>query len=259
MRNHLLENAQYYAKELGWYVFPIRPKRKEPLTAHGWKDATTDRQQIKQWWRRWPNANIAVACSRSNLFVLDIDGEKAYRTLRKLEGEFGVLPDTCVVQTARGEHFYFDPGNRQLRNTAGKLGRGLDTRGIGGYVLVPPSVHPTGHEYTWKAHPDTVEVAPAPEWLVKLMVTESQRDRSPGVRRRQAPMVSDEMIREGTRNHMITRMAGSMLRRYIDPEEVLDMCRKANEARCQPPLHENEVERIVNSICGSELRRRRGR
>jgi hypothetical protein len=59
-----LEYALAYARE-GFAVFPCKPRdKKPPLTAHGFIDATRDEAQIRQWWTRWPNANVAIATGR---------------------------------------------------------------------------------------------------------------------------------------------------------------------------------------------------
>ena len=83
--------ALAYAR-CGWPVFPCQPGGKEPATRHGFRDATTDRQQIASWWRRQPAANVAIATGQPGPDVLDIDqhgpagnGFTAYRQLRAAE------------------------------------------------------------------------------------------------------------------------------------------------------------------------------
>ena len=70
--NGLLRAALAYAV-LGWAVFPCKPRGKEPLTRHGFKDATTDGVVIESWWRRWPDANIGVATGHGTFCALDVD------------------------------------------------------------------------------------------------------------------------------------------------------------------------------------------
>jgi hypothetical protein len=129
---------------------PCASPCKHPLTAHGLKAATTDAATIRQWWVRWPHANIGVATGR-RLLVLDVDGDDAAESLRQLEREHGELPATASVRTGRpgGEHrWYRLPDGIVVRNASGKtLGTGIDVRGDGGYVCAPPSVHYTGVRY----------------------------------------------------------------------------------------------------------------
>ena len=169
----LLDAALTYA-ELGWYVFPCNPLNKRPLTEHGVKDATVDETTIRTWWgSKWPSAMIAVATGTiSGLLVLDIDidagrginGEEALS--RRLNGN--ALPEELTsVRTPRGgRHIYFAyPEGRVIRNSAGKLGKGLDVRAQGGYVICPPSVNGDGIEYRWDPEQWGV-LYPAPEWLL---------------------------------------------------------------------------------------------
>jgi hypothetical protein len=165
-REDLLAAALHYAT-LGWAVFICRPRTKEPGNKHSFKEATTNPETIKRLWRYWP-ANIAVATGpQSRLFVLDVDGEVGAQSLRELEFQHGRLPDTLRSFSSRGPHYWFATENHPIPNSAEKIAPKLDIRGDGGYVLAPPSVHPSGAIYRWLTPPDT-PILPAPEWLVKL-------------------------------------------------------------------------------------------
>ena len=154
----------------GWPVFPAHGK--VPLTEHGHKDGTTDAHQVTQWWRRWPNANVAAHVPDS-LIVVDVDPRAdGHLTLAALEAEHGCLPATLTVKTGGhpgGRHYYFLRPPGALSNGAGKLGPGLDVKLAGkGYTIVPPSVHPeTGRPYEW-LDPEC-PVARMPAWLTALL------------------------------------------------------------------------------------------
>jgi hypothetical protein len=123
----MIRHALALAKQ-GMAVFPCRCRDKIPATAHGLKDATTDLEQIRAWWDLDPNFNVAIATGAiSKIFVVDVDGPDAERELRRLE-----LPATVEAITARGRHLYFKHPNAPVRNTAGKIAPGVDTRGDGG-------------------------------------------------------------------------------------------------------------------------------
>jgi Bifunctional DNA primase/polymerase, N-terminal len=103
---------------------------KHPLTPHGVKDATTDRDQIKAWWAEWPDANIGLAPGREpDILVLDIDPRHGgNRRLRRLETKLGALPTTVTAKTGGGgRHLFFKhPSFKVRKDTAGKLlGRGI--------------------------------------------------------------------------------------------------------------------------------------
>lgn len=132
----------------GWAVFPLQPAGKQPRTTHGLHDATSDPRRIRAWWAACPTANVGLATGR--LVVLDVDGEEGRASLAALEADRGPLPPTLRASTARGAHLYFlAPPGPAIPNSAGRLGRGLDVRGEGGYVVAPPSVHPDGPTYRW--------------------------------------------------------------------------------------------------------------
>lgn len=166
--SRLGEAALAYAAK-GKPVFPIKPGGKTPLTPNGFKDATTDPEKVAWWWSgvRWPDANIGMPTgAASGFLVLDVDGAPGYESLAKLEAEHGQALDTLESGTpSGGAHLWFvDPGG--IGNSAGKLGPGLDVRGDGGYVLVPPSVRPEGR-YEWCEDPAPAMEVPA--WLLALL------------------------------------------------------------------------------------------
>lgn len=126
----------------GWHVFPCGPD-KAPLTRHGEKDASADEATICDWWRRWPDAMVGVACGPSGLVVVDVDvkGDKPGPFhLRRLEGAHGELPLTYTVRTpSGGVHYYFQrpelpPGHR-IPQAVDRPARGIDVRADTGYIV----------------------------------------------------------------------------------------------------------------------------
>lgn len=162
-KTDLAEAAAAYARA-GWPVFPLDGK--EPIRgSHGFKDATTDLDTVARWWTRLPDANIGTGIP-ATLCVVDVDAKAGgLDTLHQLENSDGV-PETLTVHTGGGGlHLYFlNPGG-ELRQTAGGLGDGIDTRIPGkGYTVLPPSVHPSGIRYEW--HDENTTPAPMPRWMV---------------------------------------------------------------------------------------------
>ena len=165
--NEFLQAALRYA-ELGWHVFPLAPGQKTPITSHGVKDATTDKNQIKKWWAKWPNANIALACGKtSGVYVIDVDifttgdvnGRESLR-------EFPSLPTTISQNTPRGGfHAFFKTENSPANRNSFRPG--IDIRGDGYYVVIAPSVlrkihpHPNGGKYTWVKGQSPWDILPA--------------------------------------------------------------------------------------------------
>lgn len=243
----LLDAAIAYARR-GWRVFPCRPRGKAPLTPHGVKDATTDPETIRRWWRRWPEANIGLACGASGLAVLDVDpragGDESLRDLLQRLGREAL--ETVTAETGGGGlHLYFR-SRGGARCSAGALGEGLDVKADGGYVIAPPSVHPNGNEYQWAYgySPDERAVAPLPTALAELMAKPAGRS---------APATGgEERIAEGQRNATLASLAGAMRRRGMTAEAIEAALLAENARRCDPPLETDEVRRIAASIARYE-------
>ena len=250
----MLKTARALA-EKGMAVFPCLPRDKRPATPHGVKDATTDPIEIENWWQQEPHFNVAIATGAvSGVFVIDIDGVDAEAELRKLEARHGELPATVESITARGRHLFFKCPEKPLRNSASKIASGIDVRATGGYVIAPPSVHPSGKRYCWSVDSATTFAA-APAWLLSIIA-------EPGNGTAAAAAVSEwrdlvrQRVAEGQRNTAATRIAGHLLRRYVDPVVVLELMLGWGATRCTPPLPPDEITQIVNSVAGRELARR---
>ena len=160
--------ALAYARR-GVPVFPCEPLGKRPLTRDGFLDASADAGVVGRWWSRWPGANIGVPTGeRSGLLVLDVDPrDGGAASLTQLEEVLGPLPRTTRARTGGGgEHVFFRyPGpTQEVRNSASWVGPGIDVRGEGGYVIVPPSR--TEGAYGWT---ERAPLAEAPSWLLGRM------------------------------------------------------------------------------------------
>lgn len=181
MNRSLSEWAELYAERMGWAVFPLRPRTKEPATANGFHAAERDPESVRGLWQaHGGGCNIGLRTGpASGVFVLDVDGAapksgglRGPEALAALEARFLPLPATRRVETsAGGFHLYFAwPSGRELRNrariTLDGQRSGLDCRADGGYVVLPPSVHPSGTVYAWG--PERT-IAEAPPWLLDLI------------------------------------------------------------------------------------------
>ena len=166
-----LPNALSYARQ-GIPVFPCDPNDKTPCCMRGFHAAITDENQIRTWWLQYyPNSMIGTPCgSPSGFWVLDVDidaskGIDGEASLLKLTAEHGLLPETRISATPRGGEQYFFNWNKDfdIHNSASKISVGLDVRGAGGYVIMPPSVRADGVAYRWL---NSLPPADAPQWLI---------------------------------------------------------------------------------------------
>jgi hypothetical protein len=241
----LLAKAALAYAALGWRVHPCRLRDKRPMLPRWQGRAAAEPDQIAQWWHETPDANIGVACGpASGIIVLDIDGAEGEAALAALEARHGPLPELYPMQwtgSGRGwQAFFLCPDGRTIRNSAGRLGPKLDTRGDGGYVIVPPSVHPSGGIYRWAddREPWLIPPEPAPAWLIDLLdpsvATHEPRGewqaphRDAGQDRRALKALESELALvavapEGGRNSQLNRSAHALFRfESLSPSVVAD-------------------------------------
>lgn len=229
---------------LGWPIFPLKPEGKDPLTEHGFKDATLNESQAREWWTKWPNANIGAPMGY-RCFAVDFDigrgGEESYEHLVNQHGRF---PDTLEQVTGGGgRHLFFSMPDFLVPNTKDYLAPGVESRAKGNYVVLSPSVHPvTKRRYVWDGARELEEqpIAPAPAWLL---------DRLKNYKARVAPLgksVAVEIV-SGRRNDTLFKLACSQRRKGLTEGEILATLRAVNQARCRPPLEDGELRPIAGS------------
>jgi putative DNA primase/helicase len=239
---NLLEAALSYAA-IGIPVFPCRLNKK-PYTQHGFLDATCDEQQIRAWWKKWQEASIGVPSgTASGFIVIDVDPRHGgNEPLIELEKEYGALPPTLEAKTGGGgRHLFFVYRDLNVRNSAGVLGPGIDVRGEGGYVILPPSPHPSGTDYEWVNGGQSPEHLPL-SWEALLTKPDAAAGAS----------VTGNKILAGQRNQTLTSLAGAMRRKNASEESILKALLAENESRCNPPLLEREIQTIARSISSYE-------
>ena len=232
----------------GWSVVPLRRHDKRPLIDwERFQDERASPATVAEWYRRWPDANVGVVTGQiSNLVVLDVDPQHGGdASIEHLQHRFGPLPVTVEATTGGGgRHFYFAHPGRLVRNRTG-LAQGIDVRGDGGYVVAPPSVHPSGRRYAWLpgCSPAETALAALPRWVFV---------RSGGPRlgrsRDEWRRLVREGVPEGQRNSTIASLTGHLLWHGVDAEVALEMLLAWNRMRCRPPLDDAEVAQFVTNI-----------
>jgi hypothetical protein len=186
-----------------------------------------------------------------------VDGGPAETALRKLEEAHGEFPPTVEAITPRGRHIYFRYPPASVRNSASKLADGIDIRGEGGFVIAPPSIHPSGRRYCWSVDSANAFAEPPQRLLDRVAEFQNGNGKSATLPSEWRELVTTG-VNEGNRNEQITRLTGLLLRRYVDPFVTLQLMKSWNATHCRPPLPPEDVEVIVGSIAGRELRRRGG-
>ena len=262
--DNLTQALKYHS--LGWSIFPLKPGSKKPhpqllprkkdypelfpdLSAEEadkptWKPYQVEQvseDQVGKWWSDDPGAGIAVVLGKvsGGLVVFDFDGDGADQ-LAKDNGLY--LPPTAISKTGGGGHhfLYYSP-DRLATTTALLQGDGchIELRAEGSYIVLPPSIHPTGTAYEWATPPE--EITDLPGHICKAVLEAGSSHQGSA-----APV--PEKITEGQRNIQLTSLAGSLRRRGLPQATITQALLAVNAEQCDPPLPPEEVTSIGQSV-----------
>jgi hypothetical protein len=253
-KNQFLEAALFYALRLGWPVFPVKARsKKPPLTKNGCLDASTNEKQIRLWWEIHPTANVAVRTGLS-FWVLDIDPKNGGdQSLMRLVGQHGPLRDTLMQKTGGGgpQRFYLQPEQTVIIGKAPVYDDypGIDTRGQNNYVVVEPSIHPSGNKYAWDTIRETIldePIEPADPWLIEWVLGATHPASANGQRR---PFQLPEKIPHGSQQKYLVSLAGKMRAAWLGYDEIVEVLWEVNQKRCEKPGPRNHIEQYARSVC----------
>jgi len=216
MLNHVLE----YSTRHDWHLFPIfYIKRtgqcscnnkdcdragKHPIPKNGCQAATADGALLRQMWKANPHANIGMATGHNGIVVVDVDSagnKKGDASLAQLELDHGALPATLATRTGSGGRHYFFHTTTPIKNSTSKVAKDIDIRGIGGYVILPPSNHKSGNKYEWL---NDLPIAEMPPWLENLCL----------------PVIAHDTLQQEVLNdtNKLTFQQAEQLLNYIDAD-----------------------------------------
>src|SRR5262249_39423659 len=171
------------------------------------------------------------------IWVLDLDGATGEKSLRTLVEQHGVITSQFTVKTGTGWHLYFLwPPTVEIRNSASKIGEGLDVRGDGGYVLAPGSVHPSGAIYTSSQNANVPE---APDWLLQLAASPARKGR--------LTADSNHGRGPGQRHERLIHIIGRMLKDGMGQAAILAGVLAENET-FNPPKPEEDVRNLIADV-----------
>jgi hypothetical protein len=260
----MIQEAVTLAK-LGFAVFPCHSIRagkctcgksdckspgKHPRTANGFYAAVSDPAAVEKLFDQFSESNIGIATGpASGVWVLDIESEGVHSWAGMLSGH--EQPNTPIVSTGGGGiHIYFRYNGREIRNKEKTGGKAIDVRGIGGYVIAPPSKHISGKPYWWTARAGELSFAEAPAWILDLVTETAKPVSSPLVV--QVQSVPDDLATapgagEGQRHGTALKLIGSAIGRGVDQLEIMRQA-TAWAARCIPPMADDEVLKIVADL-----------
>ena len=240
----LLDAALEYAQQ-GMSVIPLVPKDKKPLI-YSWKEFQSKHMGIgdmKGHWKDSPESNIGIVTGAiSGITVIDIDGQEGLDSLK----DAGIhLPNTHIVKTPKGWHFYYKYNN--LFKTGAGFLKNVDVRNDAGYVVAPPSlVTNKNYEVLETNGGRFSEFGVVPEqFLGKQPKTVQPTDKDSV-----DPWVTDALENgapEGQRDVTATRLAGYFWARGIQ-EDILQSILTGFGEKCTPPMSEVDLARIAKSV-----------
>lgn len=238
-----------------WHIFPVHypqenglcscknpictSQGKHPLTAHGFKDATTDIKQIKEWIKQYPNANWGIRTGReSNLIVLDVDGQKGgFESMSKYQ-----MPFSFYTLTGNGWHAYFKfPKGIEYASSVNIL-TGVDIRANNGYVVAPPSKHINGNFYEIYCND---KLTYPPDCFCELINNKQEQ--------KKVDTKKPDFFFEGQRNNALFRWGIYFVNNHsTNQHRLFAFLKKINQKRCVPPLLNFEVLQITNNILNTK-------
>ncbi len=282
MNNPFLDAALRYAGR-GWHVFPLfgivesrcecqtncGSPGKHPRLSGGLLNASNDERVIKTWWKRWPSSNVGIRTGGvSGIYVIDVDNKRSVdlgngilvsegeNSLREKALDLGSLPDTLTSQTGSGGlHLLYSypitdlekkellvQENATFGNRAGIL-PSVDTRGDGGYIVGPPSLHQSGNLYRWIEEDQPIASLPD-GWMTFLKSSSSESCKI------SLENLDGLIIREGEGRHDWLFRMGAKLRGQNGLEGIALLGALAfyNEAVLRPVLENEEVAHIAESV-----------
>ena len=241
-KEKLLAAALSY-RTMNLSVIPVGSNKRAVIE---WKEFQTRlprEEEIREWFNNPSAKGIAIVTGViSGLVVVDTEAEADIS-----EMDFGTTVES--ISGGGGRHFYYKyPNSRVIGNRAGIRPK-IDIRGEGGYVIVPPSLHPSGGQYKWAKSIEDNAPAELPKWLLEELTQNPT-----------AKALISTPVLEGRRNDTATRYVGKLLTQYKRDEWetiVWEKLKDWNRTEVTPPLDEKELRSILDSISSKEARNRK--
>jgi putative DNA primase/helicase len=255
-----LKTAAAKYASLGWGVIPLHwiledgscscarvdceSEGKHPLGEHGASEPMLDPELVARQWDQTPQANIGLVAGASRKLIVDIDSVAARERFEDIcdLDTFQAMQDAPISKTGKGWHLVYEDPSGDYSPSVGKdADLGIDIRAGVSYIVAPPSIHKSGVEYKWIQN-----APPSPAPMVTRWLDEYIRARKDAKEK----LVVDEstQISQGSRNMMLTELAGAMRRRGFSQVAIEAALLAENQRICKPPLSDREVSNISKSV-----------
>jgi hypothetical protein len=232
------------AARRGWRLHPLRERDKRPLLKNWPLIATSDLIQLSNWLQMYPGCNWGAVCGPdSEFFAVDVDKPEA---MRRLEDEYGPLPEGLCTVTARGYALIYRwPANADICPNTNRPCKGIDIRGRGSYIVIPPSIHPSGHQYLYSD--DSLQIAECPAWLLALIL---KNQSLPWVKEAEAAGEGEfNTIGPGKRTPILASLTGKLVSLGV-PLKGIEAAVTALNSTFSPPHSPEKVQSIVGDMVG---------
>lgn len=254
-------------QSLGWSIIPVDNNKKPLIDWKEFQERIASVEEIKDWFKKWPKANIAVVTGAiSDLVVLDIDAKH-----NRSVSEFKIPLTVCSRTGGGGTHAFFRHPGKKVPNSSGTLfGLGVDVKGDAGYVVLPPSKHASGKNYSWEelCSPWEIELVKMPEWFTEkvfpdLKLPEEKlwqkhpSEVSEGARNQTAISVAGK-IRNGLPSHLRETIGWSGLQAWnkklakpLDEKELWTVWQSAknyDSKELEKSKEESLAQKVINAV-----------
>jgi putative DNA primase/helicase len=253
MQEQLKAALEY--RKMGFSVIPLTPGKKKPPLVE-WTKYQTEKAsegQICQWWDQWPDANVGIVTGEISGFVaIDVDDSEAERKFEELLAgcDLSSIPTVKTGrQTGNGRHRLFKwPGRNIKTRTKIIPNVKMDIRGDGGYIVAPPSMHPSGKEYEWEI-PPYGELPELPGTLLNLITAKNKKrkDRNKRLHERFDTAGVLEGVKYGERDDALFRFTCKLRHADVPQSDAEYLVKKAAE-KCDPPYDERDPVEIVSHV-----------
>jgi putative DNA primase/helicase len=217
----------------GWDILPFRGKQPAVQNVDEWLDRYRSIDRVLDHFDKHPDMNVGMRVR--GLTIIDSDCTEIPENFCGADNFF----DTLTARTARGHHFYFQH-DLVVRTSVKVLDEKTDTRCEGSFVVLPPSIHPSGLKYEWH-HLAPVQALPI---QVRRVWRENEfRGRGSGT-----GFLLPHEIPEGMRNETLFRYGRSLRRQGLTAAEIAQELRQANSSRCVPRLSFAEMNRLIKHV-----------
>ncbi|MFT5303831.1 MAG: hypothetical protein ACI9UU_003022 [Candidatus Azotimanducaceae bacterium] len=233
--------------DLGYTPIPAESNKKRP--ACNWKAYQTTpptHDEIDDLFAKFPKAT-GLGIITTGLAIIDVDMMKDGSKNPFLDSPIcrdAMASTTVVISPSGGHHLYFlAPQNLKLKNSVGKIADRVDVRTSGGFLVVPPTVRDgISYEYVNSQRLDVrpQELTVLPDEILKLMIAQAAPTRVSAIN-------MEGPIPEGARDDTLFRLASKWRGDGHSREEILALLRLTNEARCDPPLGDPQLQKIAKS------------